>query len=100
MSNLCVPPTTQGVTRDVPVRLRLKDRVPRYDKGDAMSSANFSFLQASGYVDLPKHEGSGGFDHAASHAQTGHVYVAHTANSAVDVFDPASRKHLYSVPEL
>src|SRR5215510_2894227 len=65
-----------------------------------MPSANSTFLQASGYVDLPKHEGSGGFDHAARHAKTGHVYVAHTANSAIDVFDPASRKHLYSVPQL
>src|SRR5262249_23086084 len=34
------------------------------------------------------------------HAATGHVYVAHTANSAIDVFDPAAKKHLYSVPDL
>jgi DNA-binding beta-propeller fold protein YncE len=65
-----------------------------------MPSATSAFLQASGYVDLPKHESAGGFDHAASHGKTGHVYVAHTANNAVDVFDPASRKHLFSVPEL
>src|SRR5215470_6026248 len=65
-----------------------------------MPSANSAFLQISGYVDLPSHQGSGGFDHAACHAQTGHVYVAHTANSAVDVFDPASRRHLFSVPQL
>src|SRR5262245_55606515 len=65
-----------------------------------MPSASSAFLQISGYVGLPKHEGSGGFDHAASHAQSGHVYVAHTANSAVDVFDPASRRHLFSVPQL
>jgi hypothetical protein len=65
-----------------------------------MPSATSVFLQHAGYVGLPKHEGSGGFDHAASHAQTGQVYVAHTANSAVDVFDPASGKHLFSVPQL
>src|SRR5262247_2559536 len=65
-----------------------------------MPSASSAFLQISGYVDLPKHESSGGFDHAASHAQTGHVYVAHTANSAVDVFDPTSRRHLFTVPQL
>jgi DNA-binding beta-propeller fold protein YncE len=65
-----------------------------------MPSANPTVLQPSGYVDLPKHQGAGGFDHAASHAQTGHVYVAHTANSAVDVFDPASRRHLFAVPQL
>jgi DNA-binding beta-propeller fold protein YncE len=65
-----------------------------------MPSASSPLLQLSGYVGLPKHEGSGGFDHAAVHAQSGHVYVAHTANSAVDVFDPASRQHLFSVPQL
>ena len=53
-----------------------------------------------GHVALPKHEGKGAFDHAAVHAASGHVYVAHTANDAVDVFDPASRKHLFSVPRL
>lgn len=57
-------------------------------------------LHLVSHVDLPAHHGSGGFDHAAVHAATGHVYVAHTANNAVDVFDPASRKHLYSVPGL
>ena len=57
-------------------------------------------LRLSGYVDLPAHVGNGGFDHAAVHAASGHVYVAHTANDAVDVFDPASRRHLYSVAGL
>jgi DNA-binding beta-propeller fold protein YncE len=53
-----------------------------------------------GHVALPKHEGKGAFDHAAVHAASGHVYVAHTANDAVDVFDPASGKYLFSVPQL
>ena len=57
-------------------------------------------LSLSGYVDLPAHLGKGGFDHAAVHAASGHVYVAHTANDAIDVFDPARRRHLYSVPGL
>jgi DNA-binding beta-propeller fold protein YncE len=57
-------------------------------------------LRLAGYVDLPAHRGSGGFDHAAVHAATGHVYVAHTANDAVDVFDPVAAKYLYSVPDL
>ncbi|WP_428668271.1 YncE family protein [Reyranella sp.] len=57
-------------------------------------------LTLTGYVDLPAHEATGGFDHAAVHAASGHVYVAHTANNAVDVFDPVARKHLYSVPDL
>jgi DNA-binding beta-propeller fold protein YncE len=57
-------------------------------------------LHLLGHVDLPAHRGSDGFDHAAVHAASGHIYVAHTANDAVDVFDPASRKHLFSVPDL
>jgi DNA-binding beta-propeller fold protein YncE len=57
-------------------------------------------LQLIGHVDLPANNGTGGFDHAAVHAATGHVYVAHTANSAVDVLDPATRQHLHSIPDL
>ena len=57
-------------------------------------------LTLTGHVTLPAHTGSGGFDHAAVHAATGHVYVAHTANSAIDVFDPATQKHLHSIPGL
>ena len=53
-----------------------------------------------GYIDLPEHRGNGGFDHAAVHAASGHVYVAHTANDAVDVFDPVSRRYLFSIPDL
>ena len=55
-------------------------------------------LKLIGYVDLPEHKAKGGFDHAAIHAESGHVYVAHTANDAVDVFD--ARKFLFSVPNL
>ena len=65
-----------------------------------MPSINSPILRHIGYVELPKHEGSGGFDHAAVHVASGHVYVAHTANNAVDVLDPASGKHLFSVPQL
>ena len=57
-------------------------------------------LRLAGYVELPAHTGTGGFDHAAVHAASGHVYVAHTANDAIDVFDPATRRYLYSVPGL
>lgn len=57
-------------------------------------------LRLIGHVDLPEHTGTGGFDHAAVHAASGHVYVAHTANDAVDVFDPAAGRYLYSVPGL
>ena len=51
-----------------------------------------------GYVDLPEHTAKGGFDHAAVHAASGHIYVAHTANDAVDVFD--AQKYLFSIPGL
>jgi len=57
-------------------------------------------LTLTGYIPLPAHTGNGGFDHAAVHAATGHVYVAHTANSAIDVFDPAAARYLYAVPDL
>jgi DNA-binding beta-propeller fold protein YncE len=57
-------------------------------------------LRPLGHIDLPAHRGPGGFDHAAIHAASGHVYVAHTANDAVDVFDPAAGKYLFSVPDL
>jgi DNA-binding beta-propeller fold protein YncE len=57
-------------------------------------------LRLAGHVELPAHQGKGGFDHAAVHAASGHVYVAHTANDAIDVFDPAGRRHLFSVPGL
>jgi DNA-binding beta-propeller fold protein YncE len=62
-----------------------------------MSSDPLNFV---GYIPLPAHRGKGGFDHAAVHAGSGHVYVAHTANDAVDVFDPGSGKHAFSVPGL
>jgi DNA-binding beta-propeller fold protein YncE len=57
-------------------------------------------LRHTGYVVLPQHRGNGGFDHAAVHAPTGHVYVAHTANDTVDVFNPASPRYLFSIPDL
>jgi DNA-binding beta-propeller fold protein YncE len=57
-------------------------------------------LELLGYIDLPRHAGAGGFDHAAVHGPTGQVYVAHTANDAVDVIDLAARKHVASIPGL
>ena len=57
-------------------------------------------LHLTGHVALPEHKAKGGFDHAAVHAASGHVYVAHTANDAVDVFDPVSRRASLSIPDL
>lgn len=57
-------------------------------------------LAPLGYITLPPHAGRGGFDHAAVHAASGHVYVAHTANDAVDVLDPTTQRHLFSIADL
>lgn len=56
-------------------------------------------LRHVGYIDLPPHRAKGGFDHAAVHGASGHVYVAHTANDTVDVFDPEARRCLFSIPD-
>jgi DNA-binding beta-propeller fold protein YncE len=57
-------------------------------------------LEHLGFIDLPAHVGTGGFDHAAVHSATGRIYVAHTANSAVDVIDLDQRKYLRSIGDL
>jgi DNA-binding beta-propeller fold protein YncE len=57
-------------------------------------------LRHLGFVDLPPHAGPGGFDHAAVHQPTGRIYVAHTANDAVDVIDDDAQKYVASIPGL
>ena len=57
-------------------------------------------LRLTGYVDLPPHRGPGGFDHAAVHRQLARVYVAHTANDAVDVIDVGAQRHRESIENL
>lgn len=57
-------------------------------------------LKLQGYVDLPAHNKPGGFDHAAVHGRRSQLYVAHTANDAVDVIDMQSDRYLRSVPDL
>jgi DNA-binding beta-propeller fold protein YncE len=54
-------------------------------------------LQHLGFIDLPPHDRDGGFDHAAVHEPTGRIYVAHTANDAIDVIDIESRKFVSSI---
>ena len=46
-------------------------------------------LRLESYVDLPEHRSEGGFDHAAVDRGRGRMFVAHTANDAVDVIDLA-----------
>ena len=48
-------------------------------------------------ITLPPHAGTGGFDHAAVHRRTGRVYVAHTANDAIDVIDGAGGRFVESI---
>jgi DNA-binding beta-propeller fold protein YncE len=57
-------------------------------------------LQHVGFVELPAHAEPGGFDHAAVHERTGRIYLAHTANDAVDVIDVEGRKYVDSISGL
>lgn len=57
-------------------------------------------LRQMGYIEFPAHQKSGGFDHAAVHQRTARLYVAHTANDAIDVMDCASDRYLRSIPNL
>jgi DNA-binding beta-propeller fold protein YncE len=57
-------------------------------------------LQLQGYIALPEHLGTSGFDHVAFHRASQQLYAAHTANDAVDVIDGASGRYLRSIPNL
>lgn len=57
-----------------------------------------TLLELVGEIPLPAHQGPGGFDHAAVHRPRRQLYVAHTANNALDVIDCESNKYLRSVP--
>src|SRR5439155_13717372 len=51
-------------------------------------------------IDLPAHRTPGGFDHAAVHRASARLYVAHTANDAVEVLDCATGRYPYAIPNL
>ena len=57
-------------------------------------------LEQVGEILLPAHHGPGGFDHAAVHGSRRRLYVAHTANGALDVIDCDAGKYLRSIPHL
>jgi DNA-binding beta-propeller fold protein YncE len=57
-------------------------------------------LKHIGYIDLPKHQSTGGFDHAAVHSSLARLYVAHTANNTLDVLDIESDTYLHSISNL
>lgn len=54
-------------------------------------------LEHIGHVELPASIKAGGFDHAAVHRGTRRLFVAHTANDAVDVIDCSSDRYLHSI---
>lgn len=57
-------------------------------------------LRLRGYIELPAHKGDGGFDHAAVHRGTGRMYVAHTANDALEVVETGHGRHVKTVGTL
>ena len=57
-------------------------------------------LQLLGHIELPGNSKSGGFDHAAIHCGSGRLYVAHTANDALDVIDCVYDRYLHSIANL
>lgn len=57
-------------------------------------------LKHLGYIDLPNHIGQGGFDHAAVDRGRALLFVAHTANNAVDVVSTRSGAYVRSIEGL
>ena len=54
-------------------------------------------LKSEGFIELPENSQPGGFDHAAFHAQTNRMYIAHTSNDRIDIIDCAEDVYLYSL---
>ena len=57
-------------------------------------------LEYVGTVSLPPHVKDGGFDHTAVDSSRGRLYVAHTANDAIDIIDVVGEKYVGSVSGL
>jgi DNA-binding beta-propeller fold protein YncE len=51
-------------------------------------------------IELTSHIPGGGFDHAAYHAATGNMYVAHTSNDSLDKIDCRTDRYLESLSGL
>jgi DNA-binding beta-propeller fold protein YncE len=54
-------------------------------------------LESLCHIDLPAHAKPGGFDHAAVHGRRQKLYVAHTANDALDVIDCVTQTYVCSI---
>ena len=57
-------------------------------------------LELLGHVELPENVKPGGFDHAAVHRASARLYVAHTANDALDVIDCVHDRYSHSIQNL
>ncbi len=57
-------------------------------------------LELLGHIELPGNLKPSGFDHAALHCASSRLYVAHTANDALDVIDCVHDRYLHSIPNL
>lgn len=57
-------------------------------------------LRPAGFIDVPAHRTDGGFDHAAIRRKGRRLYVAHTANDALDMMDLASERYAGSIEGL
>ena len=57
-------------------------------------------LQLLGHIELPGNLKPGGFDHASVHCGSGRIYVAHTANDALEVIDCVEDRYLHSIENL
>jgi DNA-binding beta-propeller fold protein YncE len=57
-------------------------------------------LRLLGHIELPGNFKPGGFDHAGVHCGSGRLYVAHTANDALDVIDCVEDRYLHSFENL
>src|SRR4030095_14051243 len=73
---------------------KVYEYLPNSRKDDLMS------LRLQGYIELPAHKQTGGFDHAAVHSGSSRLYLAHTSNDAIDVIDCATDRFLFSIPNL
>ena len=57
-------------------------------------------LRLLGHIELPANRKPGGFDHAALNCASGRLYVAHTANDALDVIDCVQDSYVHSIENL
>src|SRR5438445_7070281 len=62
--------------------------------------SKYMVLERIATITLPTHAKEGGFDHAAVDAGRARLYVAHTANDAIDVVDCEALGYLHSLPGL